>query len=84
VLVRNGWKGQHTDEDKPVGSPNNLFEPLPGDKGARGRFSDRSRSSTAWTSLRLRRLLVAGAVVGAGLATMGVTSGRAKSLARLP
>jgi len=80
VLRRNGWKGQHTDEDKPVGSPDNLFEPLPGDKGARGRFSGKSRDSTLWTSLRLRRWLVGTAVVGVGLATMGVSSGRAKSL----
>jgi NAD(P)-dependent dehydrogenase (short-subunit alcohol dehydrogenase family) len=82
VLLKNGWKGQHTDEPKPVGSPDNLFEPLPGDKGARGRFSEQSRQSTLWTSLRLRRWLVGTAVVGVGLATMGVTNGRAKSLVR--
>jgi NAD(P)-dependent dehydrogenase (short-subunit alcohol dehydrogenase family) len=82
VLLRNGWKGQHTGEDKPVGSPDNLFEPLPGDHGAHGRFDGRSRRSTAWTSLRLRRWLVGAAVAGVGLATMGVTNSRAKSLAR--
>jgi len=82
VLLRNGWSGQHTDEPKPVGSPDNLFEPLPGDKGARGRFSDRSRQSTLWTSLRLRRWLVGTAVVGVGLATIGASSGRAKSRVR--
>src|SRR5205807_2903775 len=54
VLLRNGWKAQHTGEDKPVGSPDNLFGPLPGDKGARGRFQGQSRKSTLWTSLRLR------------------------------
>jgi NAD(P)-dependent dehydrogenase (short-subunit alcohol dehydrogenase family) len=79
VLERTGWDGQHTGEPKPVGSPDNLFEPLPGDKGARGRFSARSRNSTLWTSLRLRRLVVGTAVVGVGLATMSVSSGRAKS-----
>src|SRR3954447_19725650 len=65
VLLRNGWKGQHTGEDKPVGSPDNLFEPLPGDHGARGRFTSRSRPTTAWTSLRLRRWLVGTAAVAA-------------------
>jgi NAD(P)-dependent dehydrogenase (short-subunit alcohol dehydrogenase family) len=84
VLRRTGWKGQHTGEDKPVGSPDNLFEPVPGNKGARGRFSATSRNSTIWTSLRLRRWLVGTAVVGVGLATMGVTNGRAKSLVRQP
>ena len=82
VLERNGWDGQHTGEPKPAGSPDNLFEPLAGDRGAHGRFSSRSRRSTLWTSLRLRRLLVGTAAVGVGLATMGVSSGRAKSLVR--
>jgi hypothetical protein len=53
VLRRTGWKSQHTNEDKPVGSPDNLFETLPGDPGAHGRFDARSRASTAWTRLRL-------------------------------
>ena len=53
MLLRMGWKSQHTDEDKPLGSPDNLFAPLPGDPGAHGRFDPRSRRSTAWTSLRL-------------------------------
>jgi NAD(P)-dependent dehydrogenase (short-subunit alcohol dehydrogenase family) len=57
MLRRMGWSGQHTGEPKAVGSPDNLFETLPGDPGARGRFSDRARKSTAWTSLRLVRPL---------------------------
>jgi NAD(P)-dependent dehydrogenase (short-subunit alcohol dehydrogenase family) len=53
MLRRMGWKSQHTDEPKPIGAPDNLFEALPGDPGARGRFSDRARKRTAWTSIRL-------------------------------
>src|SRR5206468_11804388 len=82
VLLRNGWKGQHTGEPKPVGSPDNLFEPVPGDKGARGRFSETSRSSTVWTSLRLRRWLVGAALAGVGLATMGATKAGDRSPVR--
>jgi NAD(P)-dependent dehydrogenase (short-subunit alcohol dehydrogenase family) len=67
ILLRNGWRGQHTGEDKPVGSPDNLFEPLPGDHGAHGRFDARSRRSTLWTSLRLRRRLVGTAAVAAAV-----------------
>jgi NAD(P)-dependent dehydrogenase (short-subunit alcohol dehydrogenase family) len=67
ILLRNGWRGQHTGEDKPVGSPDNLFEPLPGDHGAHGRFDARSRRSTLWTSLRLRRWLVGTAAVAAAV-----------------
>jgi hypothetical protein len=65
VLARTGWKGQHTGEDKPVGSPDNLFAPLPGDRGARGRFSGEARPTTLWTSLRLRRWLVGATAVAA-------------------
>jgi NAD(P)-dependent dehydrogenase (short-subunit alcohol dehydrogenase family) len=83
VLLRNGWKGQHTGEPKPVGSPDNLFAPLQGDRGARGRFSRQSRATTMWTSLRLRRFLLGAAVAGVGLATMGITNSREKPLVRL-
>jgi NAD(P)-dependent dehydrogenase (short-subunit alcohol dehydrogenase family) len=57
MLRRMGWKSQHTDEPKPIGSPDNLFEALPGDPGARGRFSNRARKRTAWTSIRLLKVL---------------------------
>jgi NAD(P)-dependent dehydrogenase (short-subunit alcohol dehydrogenase family) len=53
VLRRNGWKSQHTDEPKSLDAPDNLFDTLPGDPGAHGRFDDRSRGSTVWTRLRL-------------------------------
>ena len=69
ILLRNGWKGQHTQELKPTSSPDNLFEPLPGDPGAHGRFDDQARSSTAWTWLRLHRGVVGAAL---GLGTMGL------------
>jgi NAD(P)-dependent dehydrogenase (short-subunit alcohol dehydrogenase family) len=73
VLLRNGWKGQHTSELKPQDSPDNLFQPMPGDPGAHGRFDDRSRESTLWTWLRLHRGRVG---AGAALATMGLLAGR--------
>jgi len=53
VLRRTGWKSQHTDEPKPVDAPDNLFDTLPGDPGAHGRFDKQSRGSTVWTRLRL-------------------------------
>jgi NAD(P)-dependent dehydrogenase (short-subunit alcohol dehydrogenase family) len=72
ILLRRGWKGQHTDELKPTNSPDNLFEPLPGDPGPHGRFDDRSRSTSAWTWLRLHR-----GPIGAGLSlgTIGLLTG---------
>jgi hypothetical protein len=73
VLLRNGWRGQHTEELKPTDSPDNLFEPIPGDPGVRGRFDGRARGSTAWTWLRLHRGWIGAAL---GLGTMGLLAGR--------
>src|ERR671935_916114 len=75
MLLRMGWKSQHTEEPKPVDSPDNLFEPLPGDPGAHGRFDEQARDSTLWTSLRLRRWLVGGAVAAAGMAALSQRNG---------
>ena len=81
VLLRNGWKGQHTQELKPSDSPDNLFETLPGDPGAHGRFDDRSRESTVWTWARthgakpgLLGLAAAGAAMVLG--TIGARTAR--------
>jgi hypothetical protein len=49
-----GWKGQTTGEPKPVDSPDNLYETIPGDPGAHGRFDTRAKSSSAWADARLR------------------------------
>jgi hypothetical protein len=37
MLLRMGWKSQHTDEDKPLDAPDNLFRTLPGDRRRRRR-----------------------------------------------
>ena len=54
MLLRIGWKGQTTGEPKPVDSPDNLYETLPGDPGAHGRFDARSKAGSAWTEARIR------------------------------
>jgi len=73
VLLRTGWSGEHTGEPKPTDSPDNLFDVIPGDPGAHGRFDGSSRESTGWTWLRLHR----GALgAGVALATMGLLIGR--------
>jgi NAD(P)-dependent dehydrogenase (short-subunit alcohol dehydrogenase family) len=53
VLLRTGWKSQHTGDPKPVDSPDNLYETLPGDPGAHGRFDEEARAGTLWSALRL-------------------------------
>ncbi len=54
MLRRMGWKKQHTGEDKPLDSPDNLFETMPGDPGAHGRFDEQAKGSTLWTQIRLK------------------------------
>jgi NAD(P)-dependent dehydrogenase (short-subunit alcohol dehydrogenase family) len=54
VLLRDGWKGQTTGEPEPEDAPDNLWETIPGDPGAHGRFDDRARRTSAWTATRLR------------------------------
>ena len=54
VLLRNGWKGQSTGAPKPIDSPDNLWETIPGDPGAHGRFDGQAKASSAWTDVRLR------------------------------
>ena len=46
-LAKAGYSGQLTDQRQPADAPANLFEPVPGDYGAHGRFDDRSRSRSA-------------------------------------
>jgi NAD(P)-dependent dehydrogenase (short-subunit alcohol dehydrogenase family) len=82
MLLRMGWKSQHTGEDKPLDSPDNLFRTLPGDPGAHGRFDGQSRPSTRWTTLRLRRWLVGAAVVGAAALAGSAERGRKPGLLR--
>jgi NAD(P)-dependent dehydrogenase (short-subunit alcohol dehydrogenase family) len=82
MLLRMGWKSQHTGEDKPLDAPDNLFRTLPGDPGAHGRFDPQSRGSTAWTSLRLRRWLVGAVVVGAAALAGSAERGRKPGLLR--
>jgi len=45
-LARAGYKGQLTDEPLAPDAPANLFEPVPGDYGAHGRFDSRSRTGS--------------------------------------
>jgi NAD(P)-dependent dehydrogenase (short-subunit alcohol dehydrogenase family) len=75
MLLNMGWKKQHTQDPKPVDSPDNLVETLPCDPGAHGRFDDQAKGSTLWTSLRLRRWLVGGAVAAAGVAAFSQRNG---------
>jgi NAD(P)-dependent dehydrogenase (short-subunit alcohol dehydrogenase family) len=71
-LARAGYSSQQTDEPVPEGRPDNLFQPLPGDRGAHGDFDASAHSHSAqWALTRHRRVLGGGVGVGAGLLGWG-------------
>ncbi|MBA3882617.1 MAG: hypothetical protein H0X73_07850 [Chthoniobacterales bacterium] len=66
-LGKTGYDGQQTEEADDPNKPNDLFEPLPRDHGAHGRFDDRAfGSSPAFWAVKHRAML--GAVAGGFLA----------------
>lgn len=67
VLARNGYDGQMTDEPEDPDRKDNLWEPIPGDHGAHGRFDQQSKdfSVVTWASLH-RGAVAASLLVFAG------------------
>jgi NAD(P)-dependent dehydrogenase (short-subunit alcohol dehydrogenase family) len=65
-LGRTGFDSQQTKEPTDPGRPDNLFEPVPGDRGAHGRFDDRARgrSPQLFVAMRRRALLAATGLLG--------------------
>jgi NAD(P)-dependent dehydrogenase (short-subunit alcohol dehydrogenase family) len=59
-LARTGYDAQQIDEPVPPGRPENLFDPVPGDFAAHGRFDDRAkaRSAQLWLTKHRRWLAV--------------------------
>ena len=55
VLAREGYSGQQADVPVDGERPDNLFEPVPGDAGARGPFNDKARTSSLLTRLSMLR-----------------------------
>ena len=63
-LARNGYESQQREQPERRGRPDNLFDTVPGDRGAEGPFTDRSRRSSIQLWLRERPLLtIASALV---------------------
>jgi short-subunit dehydrogenase len=66
-LARTGYEGQQAEDPVPAGRPDNLFEPLAGDRGAHGDFDRVAHaSSVQWPLTRYRRALGLGLALGAG------------------
>lgn len=75
VLAKEGFHSQQTQRPEDPDRPHNLWEPLPGDHGAHGRFDQRaSRWSFQWWLSKNRYSLLAGcvgALAGAALMRRG-------------
>ena len=67
-LARTGFDSQQTDEPADPNQPNNLWHPLPGDRGPHGRFGDRTTHSSPQTWVNER--LPAVAMIAAGGAAL--------------
>jgi NAD(P)-dependent dehydrogenase (short-subunit alcohol dehydrogenase family) len=74
-LARTGYESQQSDEPEIPGRPDNLWQPLPGDRGAHGRFDDRAsaHSAQAWAAMNKRWLLAGALLLLAG--ALGLRSG---------
>jgi NADP-dependent 3-hydroxy acid dehydrogenase YdfG len=73
-LARFGYTGQQTDDPVDPNRPNNLWEPVPGDHGARGIFSHRAkgRNLHLWVNIHRNRIAVAGAAALILAAVIGI------------
>ena len=66
ILAREAYRGQHTDQPLPAGRKDNLYQPVPGDHGAHGRFDARAKRHSIQLGLTMNRAaLVAAAALGA-------------------
>src|SRR5919204_3228072 len=66
-LARTGYESQQTDQPVDAGRPDNLYEPVSGDRGAHGDFDaqSRSRSLELWARTHLQVVAPAAAALSA-------------------
>ena len=72
-LARSGFEAQQAEEPVQPSRPDNLFEPVPGDRGAHGTFDAeaKSRSFQCWATKHRDSLLSAAALAAFALARRG-------------
>ncbi|MFL6621505.1 MAG: SDR family oxidoreductase [Sulfurifustaceae bacterium] len=73
-----GYSGQMTDDPVPPDHRDNLFEPVPGDHGAHGRFDARSHCWNSQLTLSRHRSLVLSALVALGLGAVALAQWRVR------
>lgn len=68
-LANAGYSGQLTDETLPLNAPANLFDPVPGNYGAHGRFDSQSKLGSWEMFTDRHRTAFWAAIAGVGLVT---------------
>jgi hypothetical protein len=84
ILAHEGYNGQMTGELASPDRPDNLFQPVAGDAGARGRFSNRSSSEVIGFDPAWLRAGAACLLVGLIAAAIGKSRRKLLKLRRLP
>jgi NAD(P)-dependent dehydrogenase (short-subunit alcohol dehydrogenase family) len=76
-LAHMGYESQQTDEPENPDRPDNLWEPVPGDHGAHGRFDARARSFSPhlWATLHKTAITVGAIALGSAVAAFALTAG---------
>ena len=76
-LGETGYDSQMTNEPEDSNRPNDLYDPLPGDRGAHGRFDRRANAcSEQWWLTKNRGWLSLAGVGLAAIAALAITDGR--------
>ena len=75
-LAKTGYQGQQTDEPRDPDSPDNLWQPLPGDHGAHGRFDDQAQAKSWQLWATTHRSWLALASAGVASAAIAAFLGR--------
>ena len=83
MMARSGYSGQLSDQRTTPDRPDNLYEPVAGDYGARGRFSDRARDRSSQFWLASHPVATLAATAAAGLLIAAGLAGLARSPDRL-
>jgi hypothetical protein len=78
LLAKTGVSGQMMKEPISPERPSNLWEPVPGDYAAHGRFDGEAYQHSGWLWLNMNRRLAV-ALAGASVATLAVLAGRSSS-----
>jgi hypothetical protein len=77
-LGRTGYQAQQTSQPADPRRPSNLWEPVPGDRGAHGQFDHLAhpRSAQSWASQHHGLLAGAAVLTGAGVAALRIGAAR--------